>query len=152
VGPPFKAMQTFLPYPSFAASAKVLDYRRLGKQRVEAFQLLVAIHDEWALDIRAQKGLTSPAKGWTNHPAARMWRGHSESLGIYMNEMIVEWVNRGYKNSMLYHPTITSDKPTWIGDVAFHASHRSNLLRKDINYYSKFGWTESPNLPYIWPK
>ena len=36
-------MQTFLPYPSFDASAKVLDYRRLGKQRVEAYQILNTI-------------------------------------------------------------------------------------------------------------
>ncbi|MBP2034853.1 hypothetical protein J2Z77_000637 [Streptomyces avidinii] len=29
-------MQTFLPFPSFDASAAVLDVRRLGKQRGEA--------------------------------------------------------------------------------------------------------------------
>ena len=33
-------MQTFLPYKSFNKSFKVLDYRRLGKQRVEAMQIL----------------------------------------------------------------------------------------------------------------
>lgn len=33
-------MQTFLPYANFEASAKVLDYKRLGKQRVEAKQIL----------------------------------------------------------------------------------------------------------------
>jgi hypothetical protein len=29
-------VQTFLPYPDFAASAATLDSKRLGKQRVEA--------------------------------------------------------------------------------------------------------------------
>jgi len=33
-------MQTFLPYPDFAASSAVLDDRRLGKQRVEALQIV----------------------------------------------------------------------------------------------------------------
>ncbi len=33
-------MQTFLPHESFKKSFKVLDYRRLGKQRVEAHQVL----------------------------------------------------------------------------------------------------------------
>ena len=36
-------MQTFLPYPDFQISASVLDYRRLGKQRVECKQLLTAL-------------------------------------------------------------------------------------------------------------
>ena len=42
-------MQTFLPYPDFQLSAECLDYKRLGKQRLEAFQLLVALEDKWAL-------------------------------------------------------------------------------------------------------
>ena len=33
-------MQTFLPYPDFERSAKVLDNKRLGKQRVEVLQIL----------------------------------------------------------------------------------------------------------------
>jgi hypothetical protein len=33
-------LQTFLPYADFVKTAKCLDYRRLGKQRVEAFQIL----------------------------------------------------------------------------------------------------------------
>lgn len=36
-------MQTFLPYPDFRQSAKVLDRARLGKQRVECLQLARAI-------------------------------------------------------------------------------------------------------------
>ena len=36
-------MQTFLPHRSFSKSAETLDYRRLGKQRVEAKQILEAI-------------------------------------------------------------------------------------------------------------
>ena len=36
-------MQTFLPYRDFYQSAKVLDQKRLGKQRVEVLQLLNSI-------------------------------------------------------------------------------------------------------------
>ena len=41
--------------------------------------------------------------------------------------------------------------PEWIGDDRVHASHRSNLLRKDFSFYSKFGWSESSDMPYFWP-
>ncbi len=54
-------MQTFLPYPDFAESARVLDNKRLGKQRVEVLQILNVLTD-------------STRKGWRNHPAVAMWR------------------------------------------------------------------------------
>ena len=38
-------MQTFLPHRDFEQSAKCLDMKRLGKQRVEAYQLLLIMHD-----------------------------------------------------------------------------------------------------------
>ena len=37
-------MQTFLPYKNFYECAKVLDQKRLGKQRVEVLQLLNSIN------------------------------------------------------------------------------------------------------------
>jgi hypothetical protein len=36
-------MQTFLPYRDFKQSFRILDWRRLGKQRVEAHQILNVI-------------------------------------------------------------------------------------------------------------
>jgi hypothetical protein len=131
-------MQTFLPYPSFIESVRVLDYRRLGKQRVEAFQILKALND--------------PEYGWQNHPAVRMWRGHMDALKIYYNYCIDEWVRRGYKNTMQKRQDIQlKPVPPWFGDEAFHAAHRSNLLRKDEKFYRQYGWTEPTTLPYIWP-
>jgi hypothetical protein len=131
-------MQTFLPYPDFKQTAQVLDYRRLGKQRVEAYQIL-----------RTLSGLSH---SWERHPAVVMWRGYEESLITYMNEMITEWVRRGYKNTMpIIQPRDPIIVPHWMGDQEFHSSHRSNLLRKYPEYYNKFGWTEKPDLSYIWP-
>lgn len=109
-------MQTFLPFRDFDSCARHLDYRRLGKQRVEAFQLLCGLRDPWALEERERR-LTEQGKavkpiqnGWTNHPASKMWRGHTEMLGNYMNTMISEWVARGYNNTMNHRPS--SDCPT----------------------------------------
>jgi len=41
--------------------------------------------------------------------------------------------------------------PSWLNNKQFHASHRGNLLRKNAIFYSKYGWTDSPSSPYMWP-
>ena len=134
-------MQTFLPYPSFETSAACLDYRRLGKQRVECKQILKAIHTD--------------SGGWLSHPATKMWIGYEKALSVYYNFIVSEWEhNRGYKNNMPYllvGKLFEFELPPWLGNEEFHASHRSNLLRKDKDFYGKYGWKESDNLPYIWP-
>ena len=132
-------MQTFLPYPDFLDSAQCLDYRRLGKQRVEAMQ----IHN-----IVSGKRSTG---GWINHPAVKMWQGFDKLLAYYHNVMIREWIDRGYTNNMIFLPEHgTYDLPPWLGDNRLHSSHRSNLLRKDYDYYRQFGWSEPNDLEYYW--
>ncbi len=130
-------MQTFLPYPDFRRSLAILDSKRLGKQRLEAHQLI--------------RVLTTGTGGWRRHPATRMWSGYLNALKRYYNLTIEEWVRRGYRNGM-EKMAIEGEivLPPWFGDEAFHAAHRSNLLRKDPVYYGQFGWTEPPTLPYIW--
>ena len=64
-------MQTFLPYANYTKSAQVLDDKRLGKQRVEALQILKAIY----LDNY----------GWKQHPCVKMWKDYPESLMMYMD-------------------------------------------------------------------
>ena len=130
-------MQTFLPYPDFYKSLSCLDNKRLGKQRVEAYQILLC--------------LRKPNR-WKNHPAVKMWKGYEGALIHYMNCAIDIWENRGFKNTMkrLSAPPFV-DYPIWYGKIEFHSSHRSNLLRKDNNHYSQYGWREPDNLPYYWP-
>lgn len=135
-------MQTFLPYPSFHKSARVLDRARLGKQRVETKQILMALNGE--------------SKGWTNHPATRMWKGYESALAAYGAIMCSEWITRGYSDSLSDWFIVKMDSdpmryPWWLGDPAFHASHRSNLLRKDRAWYEQWGWSEPDDLPYVWP-
>ena len=133
-------MQTFMPYPNIENSLKALDSRRLGKQRVEAFQILNILLN------RTDK------KGWRNHPAVKMWKGYENALKLYFNNALNIWVSRGYKNSMKFEKI--NGKvilPKWFGNKEFHSSHRANLLRKDKKFYSKEGWKESPKLGYVWP-
>lgn len=142
-------MQTFLPYSDFRKSAKTLDRMRLGKQRVETLQILQTI-------IKGDS-----AKGWKNHPAVKMWRGHELCLAEYGAVICDEWTSRGYSDTCkkkIYEIRIqfmtklsTIEPPNWLGNLEFHASHRSNLLRKKPEFYSQYNWEEGPNLPYIWP-
>lgn len=139
-------MNTFLPYPDFRESAACLDRARLGKQRSETLQLL--------------KALLGYTTGWRNHPAARMWRGFEAALCVYGITMCEEWSDRGYRDNTALQITVlgalhelydATKMPSWFGGP-IHASHRSNLLRKDPVHYGKFGWSEPPTLPYVWPR
>jgi hypothetical protein len=148
-------VQTFLPYPDFAASAAVLDDRRLGKQRVEALQVL--------------RALTRVTYGWKRHPAVRMWAGHPEAVAAYGLDVCAEWVGRGRADTCA--ATIRTDLveaglaaprpqtelaarcllPEWIGDDRVHRSHRSALVRKDPEFYGPLFPDADPGLPYVWP-
>lgn len=149
-------MQTFLPYPDFARSVSCLDRQRLGKQRIECKQILAALDCEIKNGLLMRIDRMSPIAhvGWRNHPATKMWRGYELALAEYQLFCILEWKYRGYQNNM-EHLKIENARlyrrPPWLGDEAFHASHRSNLLRKDPEWYGQFGWTESPDLEYVWP-
>ena len=132
-------MQTFLPYADFQMSARCLDYKRLGKQRVEAWQIYQIVSG------------ARTTGGWINHPATKMWRNHPNLLAWYYNAMLDEWEGRGYKNTMqriTVPPSMI--EPLWLGDKKLHDSHKSNLLRKDPEFYSQYYWDVEPNLPYYW--
>lgn len=137
-------MQTFLPYPDFEESARCLDMRRLGKQRVETWQIYLA--------------LTKEGYGWKNHPAVKMWKDYEEALLVYGKAICKEWIRRGYKDTMHNRFVEEHNKrvsltiyPCWLGYYSFHKSHRSNLLRKDPDHYRKFFPDIPDDLEYIWP-
>src|SRR5919206_5320369 len=129
-------MQTFLPVPDFEESARLLDTARLGKQRVEALQIL--------------RALQLPDYGWAAHPAVLMWRGRRAALVAYGLAMVREWRARGFADTTeeligefapeavgLGQPGLAAAGrlPSWLGDPALHRSHRSNLLAKDPDFY-----------------
>ena len=133
----YKMVNTFVPFADIQACAKALDRLRLGKQRCEAYQI-------W----RALMGLT---KGWVNHPAALMWKGHTCFLAKYMNTMIDEWVARGYQNNMSRLPHCANPRPPWWwGWDPIHKSHQASLNRKKPDYYH-FDVGSWADYGYVWP-
>ncbi len=141
-------MNTFLPYPSFEESAKVLDNKRLGKQRVEVYQILKCLLEE--------------KTRWYNHPAVQMWKGYENLLIEYGLAICREWIKRGYKDTCFQKISIFKtnlenlenlklSKPDWLGKKEFHKAYKSNLFRKNKEYYSKYNWNVPDNLPYLWP-
>ena len=138
-------MQTFLPYKSFVLTARCLDRQRLGKQRVEAYQILKA-------------NIGYPSR-WIHHPAVKMWKGHEGALAIYTLAICREWISRGYKDTMqektnllvVEHGIELTSFPEWLGMEAFHVSHQSNLIRKDPRYF-RFQFPGVVNsVEYVWP-
>lgn len=154
-------MQTFLPYPEFSRSAETLDLQRLGKQIIEGGQIMRAL-----LSATGQYG-------WQDHPVTALWFDRPDLLMLYVTEMTEEWQRRrgalhgAYTNlidwladhgsspqrlTMLVAEAGFTDSPWWLGHPGFHASHRSNLLRKDAAHYGQFGWTEPHDLPYAYDR
>lgn len=139
-------MQTFLPFDDFKLSAACLDNKRLNKQRIETKQILLTL-----LERR---------KAWSNHPAVRMWEGYEKCLARYGIIICKTWRNRGFKDSLLpFFEEVYEHRlaqvvfryPIWLGRTDFHMAHRSNLLRKSPEHYSKFFICVPDNLPYVWP-
>ena len=162
-------MQSFMPSTeSFESCARYLDNRRLNKNALEGWQILMTL-----LELDPQGNHRTP-KGWVNHPAVRMWRGHEMALYLYIQAMVDEWIRRGYKSTIGEKAKSTikvamsegllggaaSTNPVWISDMELFkkiaSSHRLALLNKDYEWYSQFGWPEDTgkrpeNYDYVWP-
>jgi hypothetical protein len=164
-------VNTFVPVSDVRKSLESLDNKRLNKQISECVSILGSI-----FNLPTTKG--TERKGYKNHPAQKMWEGYETGLLEYYNTAIEVWSNRGggidnyqiavfrdeedpyyvYLYNVLgqwkihrHYAKEAEQVPYWMGHEPTHASHRSNLLRKDPVFYGQFGWTEPPNLPYIWP-
>jgi hypothetical protein len=161
-------MQTFVPLLGSADTAKVLDRARLNKQALEGWQILMNLVQ---LD---PQGNHRVSKGWSNHPAVKMWRGHEGALTVYIVKMVMEWEKRGYKSTIAEKAVTTYIQavklgrinedshrlPAWMGDKKLFdriaSSHRTALLNKDYEWYSQFGWPEDTgtrpeSYNYVWP-
>jgi hypothetical protein len=125
-------MQTFVPYDDYYKIGQSLDDKRLGKQRVEAMQILNCLY--------------KPNR-WQNHPAVRMWQGFHEALKHYQNWIMMAWMERGFKNKMKWAKTNTTfytfKRPWWFGNEDIHRTHRMMLVRKSIEVYLKRGDTKT---------
>ena len=128
-------MQTFLPCPRFDETARVLDTKRLGKQRVEAIQVV--------------RALTVPGYGWRHHPAAAMWAGYEEALVRYGLDICAAWCLLGHADTCA---------TTMVTDLTQNAfanlgwdDIKSVLVRKDPGHYRTFFPDVPDDLEYVWP-
>lgn len=145
-------MQTFLPYPDFRQTARVLDRARLGKQRVEALQVL--------------RALRVPGYGWRHHPAAAMWQGYESALIAYGVAICDEWIRQGHPDTVRAQLIAARSGPPmgqlalrnrrllppWLGDRKFHRAHQSALVRKNPAHYRQFFPDVPDDLLYVWPR
>ncbi|MFA5934936.1 MAG: MSMEG_6728 family protein [Candidatus Paceibacterota bacterium] len=121
-------MQTFLPYTDFTESAKVLDKKRCWKQVVEAHQIINCL----------ESGLII---GWKNHPAVKMWEGHTDVLKAYFNIFLYVCIHKYSINtkysfiSNMNTFTATHVLPWWLGNKNFHRAMRARLIEKDREFY-----------------
>lgn len=115
-------MQTFFLFPYYEWTCSWLDFKRLNKQVIEAYQILTG---------RVPN---------TNHPACLMWRGYENHLRRYALACCREYAKRvGKEHSlhsviaeMAFFPT---KAPTWNSCPILIYSHRVNLLRKNFQHY-----------------
>lgn len=140
-------MQIFLPFPDFEQSCNALDTFRLGKQRIEAFQI-------W-------KAVTSQSKkGWANHVVTRMWKDYLVALRKYLviccrvygsrktkkgkfcqNTKMLEHIK---ENNLEVQEHETVVMPPWIGDAQFHDSHKAMLYHKGVQNVATGLFEENP--------
>jgi len=161
-------MQTFMPFATtdFRKSAEVLDNKRLNKQALEGWQIMLTL-----LKLDPEGNHREP-KGWVNHPAVKLWKGHEELLYYYVLCMVAEWKDRGYTSTIGNKATATltaahnagklslsSLPPRWVIHTdkfeKIASSHRTALLAKDYAWYSQFNWTEDKGVTptqydYVW--
>ncbi|MBK3632759.1 MSMEG_6728 family protein [Streptomyces sp. MBT97] len=97
-----------------------------------------------------------------------MWTGYEEALVRYGLEICGVWTATGRADTCAASLTAgftgqaagvrtqerlaeAGELPPWLGDPAFHRSHRSALLRKDPEFYTALFPGVPDDLPYVWP-
>jgi hypothetical protein len=156
-------MQTFIPIATtnFSDIAKTLDNKRLNKQALEGWQILMTL-----VELNPNGDHRTP-KGWVNHPAVKMWRGYETALLHYIIAMCDEWRSRGYHTTIddkartTFATAVLNGKvsttlvypPCIVEEVA--TTHRQALLSKYYEWYSQFQWAEDTGTApltyeYLW--
>ena len=143
-------MITFCPLTDVNAIAQLLDNKRLNAQRTEAGAIL--------------KWLRTPKRYARFQTAGfcTMWAHNMEALAVYYNAMLREWLARGFNVVVgKFEGCVLGREdevvfPGWWGNSLLHSNHRTALLTKYPEHYSKYGWSEEGaadgNYNYIWPE
>ena len=160
----------FIIVPDIYMTAKMLDQKRLCKQRVEAKQIIEILEE---YDRTGQ--LT---KSWSSNPATKSWLGYTNHLKVYFNIICREWIQRGFNQTMPLYVidetpynivpssfdgrSISFDRskinqfsfPIWVSFYPFYMSHQASLCRKDPKFYKfllKDELNPFLNHGYLWP-
>lgn len=149
-------MQTFLPYPDPAETARCLRTDDLLEQINDVLTILGVLHE-------------TESTGWALHPVVKMWAGYDVHLGNYGLVLIEEATHRtGLSASVIGDIAQKGDKiawhlecatsgeytlvsPRWMTSPDLHEAHRSELLRRDPMYYRSFFPTTPMDVNQYWP-
>ena len=157
-------VNTFMTSTNMKKNFKNLDNKRLGNQRNET-KLIINV-------------LEGKSEGYKNHTAVRSFlsndkktlKNNIQSLKIYFNHCLREWIKRGNKNNMefydidekyvFYEDQNGNDNctilPWFFSFRPYILSHRASLLRKDKLFYENKFIIDDELKPYInkgyfWP-
>lgn len=145
----------------------MLDQARLGKQRVEAYQIVLAYEE-------ATKRNPAKYSGWLNLPAVRMWDGYLPALYVYGILNCMVWRKAGHEDSLLEQfqlrrriwlstqnnggdsASAQPRRPWWFGHPAMVRTHQTKLYHKNSAAWVEQHKTatakhEPMKLPYLWP-
>jgi hypothetical protein len=136
-------MITFLPYSDFKKCAEILDKKRCFAQVREAKQIIDTLEGR--------------KRGYRNHPAIKMWEGHTKLLKHYYNIFLyqcleVHKIRTNYWYDDCYYsygvksecenyfvdnqiPSWEMNKPFWLGQEPFHRAMRARLIEKNPEFY-----------------
>lgn len=152
-------VNTFIVSSDIYESMETLDFKRLGKTRLEAKQIINVLENELN-------------GGWSKHPATLSFVGYIDALKAYYNICVQEWISRGYKNTMKLYDVDESrfsarffDKetkefskktkysyPKFVSFEPYLLAHKAALFRKDNEYYKDFEVPEEYlERGYLWP-
>lgn len=135
-------MQTFMLNPdTLTHSACGLDRERLGKQRVEAYQILKTLDAYHTYNGSPE---SKPKYSWSGHPAVLMWYSYEKALIAYAVATCAAWIHRGYSDTIIdklkrrYYPTLSGeweyDVPWWWTNLksrhALVSSHQRSVHTK----------------------
>ncbi|MCS7133323.1 MAG: pyrimidine dimer DNA glycosylase [Candidatus Caldarchaeum sp.] len=132
-------MQIFRPYVDWTKSAAVLDDLRLGKQRVEAKQVINAF-------LRKLGLINDGLKGWLTHPIVLLYfnggKPYLDDVIGFFNACVMEWKKRGKQNNLslndIKHLIERVEKTSGTPVTHVHEiEYRRILLMKDPKHYVK---------------
>jgi hypothetical protein len=132
-------VQIFRPYIDWEKSAAFLDDLRLGKQRVEAKQVIRIV-------LRRLGLIDDGSRGWWNHPIVLMYFNNGEpyleDLVNYFNATVREWTKRNRRNFLTLDDLIPFiERVRGISGTPVTHMHeleyRRVLLMKNPCYYLK---------------